>query len=376
MSNNYGSNYPPAGGSNQGQDQGGYPPQQPQQPSYGQQGGGYGQPTGQQGGYQPTGGQGGYPPQQPGYGQPQGYPPQPPAYAQPGYTQPQPQYGGYGGGQIPPAKPPRSNTPLILVGVGILALVVVGLVAFLVLGNKGSNTTATPLASVSVTAGSNSGTGTAAAGGTTAATTVGQSTSVAALATATSAPQATAGNNLPTVGSSTTAAAATTRVAGTTAAAATTRAVSTVVAPTKAGATPAAGTTAATVSVATPVYPGATLVKLPANLQSQFMSSFSAGGGKNSTIKTYQINADADTIKEFYAQEFPKAGWIDATEAAGGALSGNSELSVIEGAGGWYQVYAKPPNVAVLLLLPGAVAGPELGTSGDGNILLVITATS
>jgi len=373
MSNNYG-NYPPQGG---GQPQGGQP----------QGSGGYGQPTGQggygqpqtpQGGYgQPTGGYGQPQAPQGGYGQPQGGYGQPPApqggYGQPNYGQPgnyQPtqvqQYGYGSGGPVPPAKPPRSNTPLILVGVGILALIAVGVVAFLVLGNKGSNPTPTTQAVVSATA----GTGTVAVTTPAAGTTKAATTTVAALATATSAPQTTAANNLPTVGSSpTTAAAATTKAAIPTTKAAVPTTKAATVPTTKAG-----GTTTGQAGV--PVYPGSKTITLPANVQSQFAAGLDSL--PNSKLVAYSSTDDPDTIKEYFGTEFPKDGWIDATSAAAGSLtSGTQDLDTITNAGGWYQVYVNTStsNVAVLILLPGKVAGPELGTSTDDNVLLVITAT-
>ena len=374
MSNNYGNyggnNYPPQ----DGQGQGGYG--QPQgQGGYGQPQGGYGQPTG---GYGQPQGQGGYGQPQPGgynqpsggYNQPQGVYGQPqgqPNYGQPGNSQPtQVQQYGYGsGGPVPPAKPPRSNTPLILVGVGILALVIVGVVAFLVLGNKGSNptTTGTPQAAVSATA----GTGTTAAVNNPAATTPAVSTTVAALPTATSAPQqTTAGNNLPTVGASTTAAAATTKAA-----------VPTTKAPvptTKAASVPTTKAGGTTTGSGLPTYPSSKEIQLPASVETQFAAGLASL--PNSEIKAYESADDPDTIKEFFATELPKDGWLDATSAAAGSISNSDDLDKITSAGGWYEVFVNTSTsqVAVLMLLPGSEVGPELGTSSDNNVLLVITA--
>ncbi|MGH3746535.1 MAG: hypothetical protein ACRDT8_03960 [Micromonosporaceae bacterium] len=105
---------------------------------YGQPSGppaGYGQPSGPPAGYgQPSGPPAGYDPygQQPGgYGQPAG------GYGGPGYGQP----GGMLPMGFPPAAPKKSSTGLILgiVG-GVVALALLGVVAFIFLGGSGSPT--------------------------------------------------------------------------------------------------------------------------------------------------------------------------------------------------------------------------------------------
>lgn len=109
-----------------------YPPQQPGQGDWGQQGGQYPpngpRPGAQQPGQQPGGG---YPPSggQP-YGQPAyGYPQQPVYGQQPPYP-PQGGYQGFGGYGPPPKK--KSPLPWILGGLG--ALVVIAVVTTLIIG--------------------------------------------------------------------------------------------------------------------------------------------------------------------------------------------------------------------------------------------------
>ena len=327
MSNNYG-NYgggypPPPGDPNQGQ--GGYPP-----PASGGGYGGYPPPAGGTGPY----GQPGYPPQQPGYQ------PQQPGYPQPG-GYPQPQYGGYPGGPSP-TPPKKSNaTPLILGGVGLLAVIVVVVVAVLVLGG---NKNSTPEAAVSPTAGANLPAASPSAAATTAA-----STTVASLATATPVKAAT------TVAASTTAA-ATTRAATT--AAATTRA-----------ATAAAATTSGTSTTGTlPLYPGAKSVQLPASVTSSFAGSVGSTA-KNPKVSAYVVPGDSDTIKTFYQTELVKAGWSDYSSAFGSQLDQISQL------GGWAIGYTKVPNIVVVMLLPGSLAtGLSVDAGPDDQLLLVFTA--
>jgi hypothetical protein len=112
-------------------------------------------------------------------------------------------------------------------------------------------------------------------------------------------------------------------------------------------------------------------LNLPASVQDQFTSSV-GGSAKNTALKAYSIKDTPEKIKTFYQAEFTKAGWIDATAAAA------SQLEPINSLGGWALAYAKVPNIAVIILLPSALAGAELGTeaSPDTSILLVVTGTN
>jgi hypothetical protein len=189
---------------------------------------------------------------------------------------------------------------------------------------------------------------------------------VAALPTATSAPQqTTAGNNLPTVGASTTAAATTKAAVPTTKAPVPTTQAA--VPTTKAGGTTTTGS-------GLPTYPGSNEIQLPASVETQFAAGLASL--PNSEIKAYESADDPDTIKEFFSNELPKDGWLDATSAAAGSISNSDDLDKITSAGGWYEVFVNTSTsqVAVLMLLPGSEVGSALGTSSDNNVLLVITA--
>ena len=159
-------------------------------------------------------------------------------------------------------------------------------------------------------------------------------------------------------GGSTTATTAASTTATTAAAATTTAATATT-----------AAAAAATSDSTIPLYEGATAVTLPDAIKTQFESSVGSNVA-NPQVAAFVTKDDGAKVKAFYTDYLTKNGWKDSASA----VSGNTGVSQIESAGGFYLVYSKDKQVSVLIGLPSATAAgfgvPAADIPSNGTLVL------
>jgi hypothetical protein len=108
-----------------------------------------------------------------------------------------------------------------------------------------------------------------------------------------------------------------------------------------------------------PTYSGASAVTLPDTIKSQFTAS--AGSVKNPKVEAFKSSDEAAKIKSGLVDGFKKNGWTDKTDEA--MKSAGDSFKQLEGMGAFVIGFEKGSSAAVVMGLPGSLAG-ALSISG------------
>jgi hypothetical protein len=138
---------------------------------------------------------------------------------------------------------------------------------------------------------------------------------------------------------------------------------------TKAATTAAATTAAASGTTADlPAFPGATVVALPAGVESQFSTSVGSSL-KNAKVVAYKVPTDIPTQKNSLPKAFSDAGWGDAS-----SLIPATTFSSMEAAGAFGQAYLKGTKVAITIGFPGSLMAAAVpGVTATDSLFILFT---